>query len=210
MFPSHLALYSEDTEEACNALKTLFLYNRDSQVFWHTIMSYLAVCKDEIILEGIVYYLSIAIGEQGDVFWHKDNEIQVSIKKWLTKKFNDIIDEKILYKILSVINEDEGLDRGTIWNHIILFIKEIKNRKELLLEIFKNTQYEFYIRDIALMYYLSEISYEESLNWLQQHLNWLNNEQLPINLNIKKYPEFKQQFELYKDYIEKHDGILLY
>ena len=60
------------------------------------------------------------------------------------------------------------------------------------------------------MYYLSEISYEESLNWLQQHLNWLNNEQLPINLNIKKYPEFKQQFELYKDYIEKHDGIFLY
>ena len=204
------ALYSEDTEEACNALKTLFLYNRDSQVFWHTIMSYLAVCKDEIILEGIVYYLSIAIGEQGDVFWHKDNEIQVSIKKWLTKKFNDIIDEKILYKILSVINEDEGIDRGTIGNHIILFIKEIKNRKELLLEIFKNTQYEFYIRDIALMYYLSEISYEESLNWLQQHLNWLNNEHLPINLNIKKYPEFKQQFELYKDYIEKHDGIFLY
>ena len=47
-------------------------------------------------------------------------------------------------------------------------------------------------------------------NWLQQNLNWLNNEQLPINLNIKIYPEFKQQFELYKDCIENHGGIFLY
>lgn len=127
-------------------------------------MSYLAVCNDEVVIAGITYYLSIAIGHQADVFWHKDNEIQVSTKKWLTKKFNDVIDEKILYKILSVINEDEGIDRGTIGNYIILFIKEIKNRKELLLEIFNNARCEFYIRDIALMHYLSEISYEESLN----------------------------------------------
>jgi len=203
-------LYSENSEDACSALKTLFLYNRDSQVFWNTIMSYLAICKDKFVLKIIVYYLSIAIGHQGDVFWHKDNEIKQSIKKWLTKKINDIVDEKILYKILSAINEDEGIDRGAIGNYIILFIKEIKNKKELLIKVFENTQYEFYIRDIALMYYLSECSSDEALNWIQQNLNWLNNEQLPINLNIKKYPEFKQQLELYKNYIEKYEGIFLY
>lgn len=204
------ALYSENSEDACSALKTLFLYDRDSQVFWNVIISYLAICKDKFVLKMMVYYLSIAIGHQGDVFWHKDNEITQSIKRWLTKKFNDIVDENILYKILSVINEDEGIDRGTIGNYIILFIKEIKNKKELLIKVFENTQYEFYIRDIALMYYLSECSSDKALNWLQQNLDWLNNEQLPINLNIKKYPEFKQQFELYKDCIEKYDGIFLY
>ena len=60
------------------------------------------------------------------------------------------------------------------------------------------------------MYYLSELPSNEALNWLQQNLNWLNNEQLPINLNIKIYPEFKQQFELYKDCIENYGGIFLY
>ena len=44
-------------------------------------MSYLAVCNDEVVIAGITYYLSIAIGHQADVFWHKDNEIQVSTKK---------------------------------------------------------------------------------------------------------------------------------
>ena len=204
------ALYSENTEVACSALKTLFLYDRNFQVFWNTIMSYLAICKDKFVLKQIVYYLSIAIGHHGDVFWHKDNEIKQSIKRWLTKKFNDIIDENILYKILSVINEDEGIDRGTIGNYIILFIKEIENKKEFLIKVFENTQHEFYIRDIALMYYLSELPLNEALNWLQQNLNWLNNEQLPINLNIKIYPEFKQQFELYKDCIVNYGGIFLY
>ena len=203
-------LYSDNVEEAQLVLKTLFLLERNTQLFWNIIISYLSICKEKSILEGIVYYLSIAIGDQVDVFWHKDNIINDSIQAWLTDKFNQIVTENLLYKILSVIQPEIGINRGTIGGLIILFIKKIKSRKQLLIKIFENTKYDFYIRNIALMYYLSETNNEEAINWLQQQLALINNEQLPLNLSIPIYYEFKEEFLLYLQIISEQGGIYLF
>lgn len=203
-------MYSDDIDLARSALKSLFLTERNTQLFWNTIIAFISVCYHKEILDGVAYYLSIAIGEQGDVYWYEENVIDSNIRIWLTEKFNKVVNEQMLYKILSVINKDDSIDRVTIGNLVIIFIKKIQNRSEFLLDIFKNKDYEFHIRDIALMYYLSELNSKEALNWLQQNLNWINNEQLPFNLNITIYYEFKKEFEIYKEIIEKYGAIFLY
>ncbi|MDD3237908.1 MAG: DUF4365 domain-containing protein [Candidatus Gastranaerophilales bacterium] len=199
-----------DTELSLGSLSSLFLSERNENFFWNIILNYLYFCNDKNVLYHIVYYLTIAMGEQVDVFWHENNIIKTSISIWLKNKFNEIVDEVILYKVLSVIGPNEGIDRGTIGNLIIIMIKQIQNRNFLLLDIFKNKKYEFYIRDIALMYYLSEIKPKDAIDFLNQQLNRINNEQLPLNIDLPLYKEFEDEFILYKSLIERDYGIFLF
>lgn len=60
------------------------------------------------------------------------------------------------------------------------------------------------------MYYLSETNNEEAINWLQQQLVLINNEQLPLNLSIPIYYEFKEEFLLYLRIISEQGGIYLF
>lgn len=176
------SLYSDDIEIASSSLKNLFLHERNSRLFWLTILNYIYTCKNDVLLEGIVYYLAIAIGHQYDLWWHKDNEISTEISDWLKIEFNKIVDNKILYKILSVVDEDAGLTRGTIGGLLVPFMKEV-NRKNLLLDIIFNDKNRLFIRDIALTFYLTELNKEEGLKFIEQQLANIHNEKLPLNMD---------------------------
>lgn len=183
------ALYSDDNEIAVSALKSLFLFERQEKHFWHTILNYIYSCNNKNILEGIVYYIAIAVGHQYDVWWHKNNEIDQEISNWLKDELNKIIDSQILYKILSVVDEYSGLQRGTIGGLLVPFVKQITNRKKLFIEILFDEKNDLFIRDIALTFYLSELKKEEGLTFIEQQLALINNTQLPLNtpnVNLKE------------------------
>ena len=68
-----------------------------------------------------------------------------------------------------------------------------KSRIDELVELLNRYNYEYYT--------LNQSSVDDAT---------FDNLMEELMLLEKKYPEFKQQFELYKDYIERHDGIFLY
>lgn len=202
-------LYSDDVEIAGNSLKSLFLHERGSKLFWYTIFNYIYNCKNEILLEGIVYYLAIAIGHQYDVWWHKDNEISEEISDWLKTEFNKVVDSKILYKILSVVDEGAGLSRGMIGGLLIPFVKEIDNRRALLLDIIFDDKNRLFIRDIALSFYLQELDKEEGLKFIEQQLANIHNEKLPLNIETPKLIGLEDTLSISLQLFEEHGGICL-
>lgn len=197
------SLYNDDNELAINSLKSLFLHERNSKLFWYTIINYIYNCKNESILTGIVYYLAIGIGHQYDVFWHKDNEICDEISTWLKTEFNKIVDSKILYKILSVVDEDAGLSRGTVGGLLVPFMDEISNREKLLLEIIYDEKNKLFIRDIALSIYMQELDKSEGLKFINYQLSKINNEKLPLNINTPNLKGLEETLLLSKHLYEK-------
>lgn len=200
-------LYSDNIEIATDSLKSLFLYERNGKLFWLTIINYIYTCKSDVVIEGIVYYLAIAIGNQYDIWWHKDNEINNDISTWLKTEFNKIVDSKLLYKILSIVNEESGLERGSIGGLIVPFIKEIQNRKKLLFDIIFDDKNKLYIRDIALSFYLSDLDRDEGLNFIEQQLANIHNEKLPLNIETPKLIGLEDTLNISLQLFEEHGGI---
>lgn len=202
-------LYSDNTEVAANSLKSLFLHERNSRLFWLTILNYIYTCKNDVLLEGIVYYLAIAIGHQYDVWWHKDNEISTEISDWLKIEFNKIVDNKILYKILSVVDEGAGLSRGALGGLLVPFMNEIENRRVLFLDIIFDAKNRLFIRDVALSFYLQELDKEEGLKFIEQQLANIHNEKLPLNMNTPDLKGLEDTLVMGKQAFLEYGGISL-
>lgn len=198
-------LFDENTEKALAGLSALFTHHKNEKIFWLTILNHIYLCDNLHVLDGITYFLSFVLGDIVSDFKNHGGSIDPKIKEWLKSKFAEIIDAKILTKIFSVINEEEGVGRGTIGFYILWMLEKIPSIELHLKDIFFDRNIPVFSRDIALMLYIHIQEPKDALEFLERQLIYTNEDQLflPVN-NTNNLAELKNEIFAYKDYIEEY------
>lgn len=112
-------------------------------------------------------------------------------RAYVVRRLNQILNEKEIVNLLSYIQEEDGIERGTIGQCVECILNSL-DKSEILLEIINNTSYEEYIRNCAvyIFAYGDSAKYEE-----------LYRKQLIIKTELN---------EMIYNYIKEYGGLYLY
>jgi hypothetical protein len=144
---------SKYLEEHYIGMSSLFKNYINKKETWDNFIGFIRNKPSEYISEQLIYYVA-HIPWHGDIFYVGEN-IHPTISyyaKSLISEFN----EAITVKLLSLINEDVGIIRGSLGESVEAIISCINNKQEVLKSIISETKYTEMIRSLAsviLIYY---------------------------------------------------------
>lgn len=161
---------SENNDETILGSIVLFKRYVNNNETWDRFINHIVESTAENLDFRILHYLS-------HIPWHPDifftgESIKDEVKKYVKDKINQF-DKRLIIKLLSIINEDEGIARGTIGqtvesilstiDKINLYLEQIILDKEINIEIrhLAATIYAYY-NGIKSLKILSQITIEDS------------------------------------------------
>lgn len=165
----------DDVESQYIGIKSLFTYHRNKYASWFILLNYFKCCKDDYLRRNLIYVISHIAGGHGDIFWHKGNIINQDIVTKVKKLINQIWGESEFKLLLESINEEEGIQRGSIGQSIYSIIDLFKNRDTLLLKAAFDEEIPDHSKYCALLMYLYDFQFDhdtgDSINLINEYLS---------------------------------------
>jgi hypothetical protein len=148
-----LFLKSDIKEEFDIGLISGFTHYSDKNEFWELIVQYLFEKNVEYISNELIYYLSFSTNAV-DV-WHspryKYNQTNLSFAKSLLKE----ISKENIIKLLSILNSEQTISRGSIGSSIESIVSNADNIGTKLIEIINDKNLNKIIRENAVAIFAS-------------------------------------------------------
>jgi hypothetical protein len=114
-------------------LKNLFTYHRNNIFSWFIMLNAINLIKDDL-LRNLISIIQLIPGH-GDIFWSSKNIIEEKTRVEALTILRNCWGEREVRKLLSVIPEDEGIQRGVIGQGIHAIIDYINNISVILRKI---------------------------------------------------------------------------
>lgn len=102
-----------EVESQYVGVKNLFTYHRNKYATWFILFNYFKYCNDKYLKLDLIHIISLIPGH-GDIFWHNNNIINEVIRKKAFKLLKKVWGETEIRHLLKCINEEEGIQRGSI------------------------------------------------------------------------------------------------
>lgn len=134
------------------SLGTFVLFRKyvNKRITWEKFIQHVTNCKPEDLNPHIIYYLS-HINWHGDI-WYNGEPIENDIKDYV-KKRTDEFSTEIIIKILSLIDNEILISRGSIGQSIDAVLSSSSGINEKLEKIIKNNTLNSTIRTAATIIY---------------------------------------------------------
>jgi hypothetical protein len=107
--------------------------------------------KDISDIPPILVYYFAHVPWHGDIAYHGEG-FSKAIKSHVKKRFDEFI-KKDVEKLLSFIDEENGIARGSLGQSVEAIISSLANRDSLLLEIVQDSQLSLSLRENASLIY---------------------------------------------------------
>ena len=127
---------------------SLFRNYINNKETWDNFIDYLKNKSIEFISDQLIYYIA-HIPWHGDIFYVGE-KILPTTSEYAKLQISEF-DEEMTVKLLSLIDEDTGITRGSLGESIEAIISCIKNKSAILKSIISNTKYTEMIRYFASM-----------------------------------------------------------
>lgn len=180
---------SENNNEFVLGNLILFRNYVNERITWERYITHIKSNKAEDINGSIIYQLS-HIPWHPDI-WYRGEEISASVKEYVTKQIN-VFDKNTVIKLLSLIDEEIGISRGTIGQSIEAILSKVGRVNNILAEIIIDENNELNIRNQAAAiyaYYLQKESFR-ILEKITEEESWF----------IPTLVEHIKEFEYYNPY----------
>jgi hypothetical protein len=163
---------SNDYTEHGLGLSSLARRHAKSDVAWVKLLDIFKSRDVGKLDPDILYYMAHIPGHP-DIFWHSGQEIPTSLRKNLRSSIASMSESDIV-KMLSLLDEDDCFERGTLGQSAESIISLIQDKESKLLAIIENKELIPHTRDSAVILYAYYLQ-EKAIGMLKQL--W------------KKYPE---------------------
>jgi len=147
-------------EQASAALRSLFNYHRNTKACWLVILTSLSYCSSPVLLKKLTQYIALIPGHP-DICWHDKNLIDPLIRTWALDHIKRYFNKRDFESLISVIDPEEGIDRGTDGQNVHAIVSCIPNKKDLLTQIFRDHNIKEEIRWFALIILLYEVQMQD-------------------------------------------------
>ena len=107
--------------------------------------------KDISDIPPILVYYFAHIPWHGDIAYHGEG-FNEATKSHVKKRFDEFKKQDV-EKLLSFIDEENGIARGSLGQSVEAIISSLTNRDSLLLEILQDSQLAFFLRENAALIY---------------------------------------------------------
>ena len=177
---------SKYEEEHFIGMSSLFRNYINNTQIWDNFIGYLKNKPKEYISGQLIYYVA-HIPWHGDIYYVGEDILPTTTE--YAKSLISEFDEAMTLKLLSLVNEDVGIIRGSIGESIEAIISCIRNKTEILKNIISNTKHTEIIKCLASMIL---IYYDKNdIDFLRKYKD------IKIINSIIEYVEKYGEFELY-------------
>lgn len=143
-------------------ISTLMLQYRDRRDTWDIFFEIVRSRSIEDIDRNLIYFIAHIPGHP-DIFWHKDNIINDGIRANLKNRIERFTREDVI-RLFSLMDEEDGFERGSIGQSVEAIISLINNKMKILFSIASDLSNAPNVRDgasILFAYYGQENVLEE-------------------------------------------------
>lgn len=102
-----------DDERCFDGLRALFAFHRQQIATWYYLITCVPNFQGHSVLRPLVARLC-HIPAHGDIFWSRQNIIAEEVRQEARRLMHQLFDRRAALTMLSVIGDDEGIERGTI------------------------------------------------------------------------------------------------
>lgn len=155
---------SEHRDEFTLGMIVLFRKYVNQTKVWELFLETIKQNHVEEIPNSMIYYLA-HIPWHSDI-WYQGEPISEEIKEYALSKISQY-DKDMVVKLLSVIDEETGITRGTIGQSVEAIISKVDNIDEILEEIMVEENIELSIKHSSALIY-AYYKAEKSLNFLSK------------------------------------------
>ncbi len=166
-----------DIEQQYIGVKNLFAYHRNKFATWFIFFNYFKYCNDQYLKRNLINIITLIPGH-GDIFWFKGNIIDEDIQDKALNLLKKMWGKTEIKQLLEFINEDEGIQRGSIGQSIYAIIDRIEGYLDILKEIAFDENTDENSGYWALIMYLFDFQTSHSTEEIIEL----------IDLYIKKFP----------------------
>lgn len=179
-------------------VKNLFTYHRNKHVTWFILFNFFRYCSDKHLRLYLINTISFIPGH-GDIFWHKDNLIDEPVRIKAFELLRKIWGEAEIRLLLESINEEEGIQRGSIGQAIYAIVDRINGSEEILKKIAFDNSTDEESSYWAFIMYLNGFQYshekEDTFELIDEYLSKFHCSSYydiirEIKLIINQYGEF--------------------
>lgn len=165
-------------------IRSLFSFHRDKLETWYYLITRFNYEYDFDVQNALIYAYRHLLSH-GDIWWHPGNIIEENISKEAKQLIPLYFGLNEIQKLLSHINEEEGISRGTIGFDVNFIIKLIPNRIEILKRIILQTETSDEKRFWAAVCLINEIQYTD----LERAIAFANSmvENFPKSENVERF-----------------------
>jgi hypothetical protein len=179
---------SENIDEFLLGSQILFKQHVNNEKTWYKFIDYIKTNEIDKIPLHLIYYLA-------HIPWHPDiyhtGEIINEDTRRIVIKIIQEFDKTIVIKLLSMIDEEEGIQRGTIGQSIEAILSKVTNIEQYLEEIILD-KLDISIKYPAIIIY-AYYKKEKSLPILKK----LNSNELDFIEDIIQYIDKNKSFDIY-------------
>lgn len=179
-----------------DSIKSLFYFHRNGIESWYYLVNQFSIENDFDIQDLLIYTLRHVINH-GDIWWHKNNIIEESIRKATRQIITENFSKGEIAKLLRHIDEN-GITRGSMGQNIYPIIDLVPDKIELLKGIILDESTDDRSRAWAGVILINEFQYtdkERAINFAKSMVNNFPNS------------EHRDHFELIRDSL-KNDGFV--
>lgn len=141
---------SSDINEFTLGSIVLFRRYVNEQMTWNKFFDFIADPKNEEIPNHLIYYLAHIPGHP-DIFYYGE-QISVNIRKLALDRIRTL-DRNLTIRLLSQIDEEDDIARGTIGQSIEAIISRIENKREILERNIIDSDLSIHIRQLSALLY---------------------------------------------------------
>lgn len=142
--------HSSQTSENYLGLVALFHTSPNVLEVWDWFIDFFRSKDGSEIPPVIVYYFA-HIPWHGDIAYRGENFSEAT-KAHVMRRFSEFGKQDIV-KLLSFIDEENGISRGSLGQSVEAVISSLPNRDQLLLEIIQDSQLPIFLRECAALIY---------------------------------------------------------
>lgn len=163
-------IHYHEKDRMINELYSIFNH-RNKKVSWFVIINLINYINNKDVLT-VITLLIAHITPHPDIFWSKGNIIDKDTKHFARKIINDVFKKEQIVLLLSLIDEESPIERGSLGQSIDEILKVIKNSKKYLFDIIYDKHMPFDIQNNALTLLLSrdQIKLEKKIKTIYDYI----------------------------------------
>lgn len=156
---------SKDHTEHCLGLSSLARRHAQSEDSWVKILNIFKRWDVDKLDPSILYYMAHIPGHP-DIYWCNGQNIPTSVRKSLLSSIT-CMSERDIGKILSLLDEDDCFERGSLGQSAESLIALIYKKEQKLLAVIENKELTIRTRDAAVILYAHYLQ-EKAISKLKQ------------------------------------------
>jgi hypothetical protein len=184
-------------ESRFSAIKALFNFHRNDKETWFYLIHHFAREQDSNTQKYLTYLMSHIVGHP-DIFWHKNNIIEETTRRYAYKTIQQTFAQQETTLLITNIDEN-GIERGTIGQGIHAIIEIIPRRIDYLKNIIIKGDVTEEAKTNAAIIIIYEYQFQDKDRAIQF-----------CDSMIKHFPNSRELFEIIKDQIQIHGEFAIY